>query len=544
MQNLRQLHDAILTGDAKGARATAEQALKAGAEPLRLVQDGMMPAMNEVGRRFESNEYFVPELLLAARAMKAALELLRPLLAANGHAPAGRVVLGTVQGDLHDIGKNLVGAMFEGGGYEVIDLGANVTPEQFIAAVREKKPDIVAMSALLTTTAPAMKVTIDAMKQAGVRQQVKVIVGGAPITERFAREIGADGYSESAAGAVAAARKAASAEMPAVNFNQLVLRSSRRLALLMATYPGLALTGAKVSDIVSRPQAQLDAQAALQQRYRSPFVLSAMDLSVEAEAFGCTVRVYDSEVPIVTGRLITSLEQAKALPVPQPGDKRTAVYLDTARLLSKLPGKPFVFGGCIGPFTLAARLAGVSEVIELTVTEPALIHALVEKCAVFLANYLKAFRAAGAQGIIMAEPAAGLLSPGGLSVYSSAYIKRIAAEASGADFSIVVHNCAARLLHLPAILETGLKAFHFGVPMDIAGALGMVPADVVLCGNLDPAATFVQQSPADITAKTAQLLAATAARRNFVISSGCDLPPNTPLASLDAFCEAVEAGNK
>jgi len=170
----------------------------------------MMPAMSEVGRRFECNEYFVPELLLSARAMKAALELLRPLLAASGNQPAGRVALGTVKGDLHDIGKNLVGAMLEGGGYEVIDLGVNVTPEQFIAAVKEKQANIVAMSALLTTTMPAMKTTIDAMKQAGVRGLVKVIVGGAPITEKFAMEIGADGFGESAAGAVSAAKKAMS----------------------------------------------------------------------------------------------------------------------------------------------------------------------------------------------------------------------------------------------------------------------------------------------------------------------------------------------
>lgn len=209
--DLKQLHDAVLNGDAKTAKSLTEQALAAGHEPLKLVQEYMMPAMDEVGRRFECNEYFVPELLLAARAMKAALELLRPLLAAKGNEPVGRVAIGTVKGDLHDIGKNLVGAMLEGGGYEVIDLGVNVTPEQFIAAIKDKKATIVAMSALLTTTMPSMKTTIDALKQAGVREQVKVIVGGAPITEKFAREIGADGFSESAAGAVAAAKKVASA---------------------------------------------------------------------------------------------------------------------------------------------------------------------------------------------------------------------------------------------------------------------------------------------------------------------------------------------
>jgi 5-methyltetrahydrofolate--homocysteine methyltransferase len=208
MQELKPLHDAILKGDAKIAKATTQVALAAGVEPMKLVQDYMMPAMAEVGRRFECNEYFVPELLLAARAMKAALELIRPLLIAGGAQPAGRVAIGTVKGDLHDIGKNLVAAMLEGGGYEIIDLGVDVTPEQFIAAVRGKNANIVAMSALLTTTMPSMKTTIDALQQAGVRRQVKVLVGGAPVTQKYADEIGADGYSESAAGAVGAAKKA------------------------------------------------------------------------------------------------------------------------------------------------------------------------------------------------------------------------------------------------------------------------------------------------------------------------------------------------
>ena len=206
MPDLKPLFDAILTGDAKTAKAVTGNALAEGVAPLALVQDTMMPAMDEVGRRFEANEYFVPELLLAARAMKSALELIRPLLAAGGVQPAGRVVIGTVKGDLHDIGKNLVAAMLEGGGYDIVDLGVNVDPAKFVAAVKEKNAGIVALSALLTTTMPAMKTTIDALTAAGLRGQVKVMVGGAPVTAEYAREIGADGFSRSAAGAVEAAR--------------------------------------------------------------------------------------------------------------------------------------------------------------------------------------------------------------------------------------------------------------------------------------------------------------------------------------------------
>jgi 5-methyltetrahydrofolate--homocysteine methyltransferase len=207
MQELQLLHDAVLKGDAKTAKTITEQALAAGVEPLAIVQQYMVPAMAEVGRRFECEEYFVPELLLSARAMKGALELIRPRLIASGVQPTGRVIVGTVKGDLHDIGKNLVAAMLEGGGYDVIDLGVNVTPEQFVAAVKEKGAQIIALSALLTTTMPAMKQTVDALKQAGVRDKVKVLIGGAPISQRFADEIGADGYAETAAGAVGLAKR-------------------------------------------------------------------------------------------------------------------------------------------------------------------------------------------------------------------------------------------------------------------------------------------------------------------------------------------------
>ena len=207
MEDLKKLYTAILDGDATAAHEITEKALAAGANPVELVNDHMIPAMGEVGRRFECNEFFVPELLIAARAMKSALALVRPLLAASGAKPAGRVVVGAVRGDLHDIGKNLVAAMLEGNGFEVIDLGVNVSPEQFIIGVKEKGANLIAMSALLTTTMPAMRTTIDALKVAGVRDKVKVLIGGAPITQKYADEIGADGYSDNAVGAVSVAKQ-------------------------------------------------------------------------------------------------------------------------------------------------------------------------------------------------------------------------------------------------------------------------------------------------------------------------------------------------
>jgi 5-methyltetrahydrofolate--homocysteine methyltransferase len=207
MEDLKLLYDAILVGNFKQAREITQKALAENVSPQELVQKYMIPAMDEVGRRYEANEYFVPELLIAARAMKASLEFIRPLLVAAGASFSGRVVIGTVKGDLHDIGKNLVSAMLEGAGFEVIDLGVDVSPEKFAAAIKEKNANLVAMSALLTTTMGSMKTTIDVITSAGIRGQVKVMIGGAPVTDKYAQEIGADGYSSNANGAVALARK-------------------------------------------------------------------------------------------------------------------------------------------------------------------------------------------------------------------------------------------------------------------------------------------------------------------------------------------------
>lgn len=207
MSDYSKLTEAILNGDTRSAVAVTEGALATNTDPQALVNGYMIPAMDEVGRRFETGDCFVPELLIAARAMKASLELIRPLLAAKGAEPVGRIVIGTVKGDLHDIGKNLVASMLEGAGFEVIDLGVDVPPDRIVHELKRSKVDLVALSALLTTTMPYMKTVIEQLKKEGVREQVKVIIGGAPVTQRYADEIGADGYSDNANGAVGLARR-------------------------------------------------------------------------------------------------------------------------------------------------------------------------------------------------------------------------------------------------------------------------------------------------------------------------------------------------
>jgi 5-methyltetrahydrofolate--homocysteine methyltransferase len=206
MSAMEDIYTAVLDGDAKGAQAGVQAALDAGIPADTILKDGLIAAMSEVGRLFEENEYFVPEMLVSARAMQSGLAILKPHLAAGGATPSGKVVIGTVKGDLHDIGKNLVGMMLEGSGFEIIDLGSDVTPEKFVQAVKDHNPQVIGMSALLTTTMPSMSNTIKALQEAGVREQVKVMIGGAPVTDEFAKRVGADGYSPDASSAVRLAK--------------------------------------------------------------------------------------------------------------------------------------------------------------------------------------------------------------------------------------------------------------------------------------------------------------------------------------------------
>lgn len=324
-----------------------------------------------------------------------------------------------------------------------------------------------------------------------------------------------------------------------MRLSDAILSSNRRVALPVLTYPGGQLTGGTVREMVHDPVKQVAAQFALHDRFLTEALFSAMDLSVEAEEFGAEVQFSDDEVPAVTCRLVTDFESVSKLPVPTQGGGRTRVYLKTIELLKqRSPGIP-VIGGCIGPFSLAGRLFGVSEALLATAMEPEAISLLVEKAATFLTGYVKAFREAGADAVIMAEPTAGLISPSSVEAFSSPYVRAIREVVETPDFQVILHNCGARMNHLQAKLTSGAQILHFGKPMDLVAALDAVPADVVVGGNLDPADVFLKGNPSSVARITASLLAATAGKRNLFLSSGCDIPFATPLENLGAFFNIV-----
>jgi len=326
-----------------------------------------------------------------------------------------------------------------------------------------------------------------------------------------------------------------------MNIKDYILSSPTTLAMPIAVYPGLKITGNSVRQMVTDSDVQVAAILALYERYQTFAALTAMDLSVEAEAFGAKIAMSDHEIPTVSERLVTEPEQIDGLEVPEfgSGPARCRVALEVISKLKSRTDRPrFLVGGIIGPYSLAARLYGVSEALELTLLDPDAAHRLLRKCTGFLIDYARAYRAAGADALCMAEPAAGLLWPEGLGEFASRYISEIREAVEDADFRIILHNCGCRIEHLPYQLESGVSIFHFGAPMNLVEALKQVPGKVVVAGNLDPAATFVNATPEEVSAAVETLLKKTAGHRNFLLSSGCDIPPNAKLENLDAFFEA------
>jgi uroporphyrinogen decarboxylase len=268
-----------------------------------------------------------------------------------------------------------------------------------------------------------------------------------------------------------------------------------------------------------------------------------MDLSVEAEAFGAPMEFSEHEVPTVSGRLVTDVGSIDALRVPSVGTQRSRVFLEAVGLLASRAEGSLVLACMIGPFSLAGRLFGTSEILLATVEEKKAVSLLVAKAAAFLLEYARAFREAGAQGVIIAEPTAGLISPKAADLLSSSYIRDIATALEDDSFQIILHNCGARPNHIASMLDSGASALHLGKMVDIPETLRNVPEEAVVCGNLDPVDVFLRGSPEQIELETEALLSATDGFRNFVVSSGCDIPAHTPLANIQAFVDSVNRHN-
>lgn len=311
-------------------------------------------------------------------------------------------------------------------------------------------------------------------------------------------------------------------------------------AIPVLSFPCVSLLGITVRELISDSDLQANGMKLIAERTNAAASVSFMDLSVEAECFGADVVVSDDEVPTVSGRIINDTDEADALEIPAVGSGRTQIYIDAIEKACKeITDRP-VFAGMIGPFSLAARLFDVSEIMMDCYDDPDMVHTVLEKVTAFLIEYAKAYKAVGANGVVMAEPVAGLLSPKLENEFSSPYVRKIVDAVQSDDFIIIYHNCGNNVpLMLDSILSTGCAAYHFGNAVDMeTDIIAKVPSDIVVMGNIDPAGTLRMGSPEKVRAETLSLMERCCKYENFVLSSGCDIPPMTPWENIDAFFAA------
>lgn len=323
-----------------------------------------------------------------------------------------------------------------------------------------------------------------------------------------------------------------------------ILESDKRIAIPIMTNPGIELCNYKIIEAVTDGQKHFEAIKKLNDTYPAGASTVIMDLTVEAEAFGAQINFPEDEVPAVIGCLLPGTESIEKLEVPGLEKGRISEYLKANELTAgSIQDKP-VLAGCIGPFSLAGRLFGMTEIMIAIYTDPEAIHLLLEKCTQFLSLYCKAIKKTGVNGVVMAEPAAGLISNSDCSAFSSAYITRIVEELQDDNFIIVLHNCGNTGHCTPAMIETKAAALHFGNKIDVSEALKECPADILVMGNLDPVGVFRMSTPDEVKEATLDLLQKTSGYKNFVLSSGCDIPPHVPFENIDAFYDALKQFNQ
>ena len=313
-------------------------------------------------------------------------------------------------------------------------------------------------------------------------------------------------------------------------------------AMPILSFPSVGLMGISVKELISSSELQAQGMKKIADRVDSAASVSMMDLSVEAEAFGSSVKVSDGEVPTVIGKIVETEAEADALVVPEVGTARTGLYVEAIRKACTLIADRPVFAGVIGPYSLAGRLLDVSEIMILCYEEPDLVHTVLEKTTEFLIRYIQAYKTTGAGGVIVAEPLAGLLSPALMHEFAAPYMKQIVDAVQDENFLVVYHNCGGAVPGLVEdIVSSGAAAYHFGNVVDMKEMLEKMPSDVVVMGNIDPAGQFRGGTPESIYQATTELMEKCCALHpNFVISSGCDIPPMAKWENIDSFFKAVK----
>lgn len=320
-----------------------------------------------------------------------------------------------------------------------------------------------------------------------------------------------------------------------------VLASEKKKALPVLSFPSIQKMGITVAELINDSDKQAEGMKIIADSFPTAASVSLMDLSLEAEAFGSEIRVSDDEVPTVIGSIVSTEEEAEALKVPEIGAGRTQIYIDAIEKAGKLITDRPVLAGVIGPFSLAGRLLDVSEALIYCYDEPDMVHMVLEKATEFLINYCKEYKKVGANGIVMAEPLAGLLSPSLAEEFSADYVKQIVDAVQDDEFIVVYHNCGnSTIKTIDTIVTNDCPMYHFGNAIDMEEMMSHIPENLIAMGNVDPAGEFRNGTPESIYARTKEVMEKCCKYKNFVISSGCDIPPMSPWENISAFFKAVE----
>lgn len=327
-----------------------------------------------------------------------------------------------------------------------------------------------------------------------------------------------------------------------MNLIKLIKESDKRLAIPIMTNPGIEAVGKTIHEAVTNGRVHYEAIRYLANTYNAAACTVIMDLTVEAEAFGAQIQMPEDEIPNVTKRLVADAESVNALEIPDMTAGRIPQYLLANRLAAENINKP-VLAGCIGPYSLAGRLYDMSEIMVAIYIEPDTISTLLKKCTQFLIRYCKNLKNTGVAGVVVAEPAAGLLSNEDSLEFSTKYVKQIVDAVQDETFAVVLHNCGNTGESTDAMIKSGAAALHFGNRIDMPKTLQTVPEDVIVMGNLDPVGVFKQGTEKEVLRATRHLLEETESYKNFVISTGCDIPPHVPKENIMAFFGAVYAFN-
>ena len=318
-----------------------------------------------------------------------------------------------------------------------------------------------------------------------------------------------------------------------------IISANTKKSMPILSFPGVQLIGVNVNELVKDGALQAKCMKAIADKYDTLASVTLMDLSVEAEAFGSPVMFSDDEVPTVVNRIIEDINDAEKLRIPEIGSARTGEYIKTVREAKKLITDRPVFAGAIGPFSLAGRLLDMTEIMILSMEEPETVHAVLEKTTQFITSYAKELKKAGADGIIFAEPAAGLLSPDLNREFSVKYMKQITDEIKSEDFTVIYHNCGNTIPLIKDILNIGADGLHFGNYIKLDEMLPLVPSEIAVFGNVSPAEQFRNGTVESIAENTREILEKCGGYKNYIPSSGCDIPPTSPLKNIDAFFAAV-----